>query len=122
MGRGLLLLVVGLSVLAGCGGYGDGQNAQLEDDVASAMRAQIADAAAMVEVRSVDCSGRRPQFDCQVALGVGNVVVQVDYTVAIDATNCWTAGAEKIVVLGAGSGTIPLREIPAATNLKGCLQ
>jgi len=122
MGRGLLLLVAGLVVLAGCGGYGDGQSAQLEDDVASAMRAQIADTAAMVEIRSVDCSSRHPQFDCRVALGVGNVVVQVDYAVAIDATNCWTADAEKIVVLGAGSQTNPLREIPAATNLKGCLQ
>lgn len=122
MGRGLLLLVAVLVVLAGCGGYGDGQSARLEDDVASAVHAQIADVAAMVEVRSVDCSGRRPQFDCRVALGVGNVVVQVDYAVAIDATNCWTADAEKIVVLGAGSGTNPLREIPAATDLKGCLQ
>ncbi len=122
MGRGLLLLVAGLILLAGCGGYGDGQSARLEDDLASAVRAQITDVAAMAEIRSVDCSGRRPQFDCQVALGVGNVVVQVDYAVAIDATNCWTADAKKIVVLGAGSQTNPLREIPAATDLKGCLQ
>ncbi len=116
------MLVAGLILLAGCGGYGDGQSAQLEDDLASAVRAQITDVAAMVEVRSIACSGRRPQFDCRVALGVGNVVVQVDYAVAIDATNCWAADAKKIVVLGAGSQTNPLREIPRETNLKGCLQ
>ena len=108
-------------VLAGCGTYGDGRNADVEAGVAAAVQDVLARDAPLVELRSVDCTGTRPAVACRVALGVGNEVVQVDYAVDVSADGCWTADARRIVVLGAGSDTNPLREMSSTSDLRGCL-
>ncbi len=116
----LLLLLLAGAFATGCGSYGDGANAKAEAALASSITAVLDADAPFVELRSVDCSGSDPSLDCLASLGVGNTVVQVHYAVAVGADGCWTADAGRTIVLGAGSETNPLPDLPAASNLKGC--
>ncbi len=122
--RAVRLAVVLLTALAlaGCGGYGDGGNADVENAVASAVQDVLTRDAPLVELRAVTCSGQRPSIACRVDLGVGNEVVQVDYAVAVDDTRCWRADARRTVVIGAGTQTDPLSAVPDASDLRGCLR
>jgi hypothetical protein len=121
--RAVRLAVVLLTalVLAGCGAFGDGRNADVERGVATAVQDVLSSDAPFVELRSVTCTGGRPTLACRVDLGVGNEVVQVDYAVALAGDGCWTADARSMVVLGAGSQTNPLEQLSGASDLKGCL-
>ena len=72
--RAVRLAVVLLTALAlaGCGGYGDGGNADVENAVASAVQDVLTRDAPLVELRAVTCSGQRPSIACRVDLGVGD--------------------------------------------------
>lgn len=123
MRRGALIAAAAaVLVLPGCGSFGDGNGAAVEESVASSMRAVLDRDAPLVEIRSVSCDGARPAATCRVDLGVGNEVVQGEYRVAVRADGCWTADAVRLVVLGAGSQTNPLADVPAASDLTGCVR
>ena len=108
--------------LAGCGTYGDGGDAAVEQSLATSIKAALSDQAPLVDLRSVDCTGKRPAVDCVASLGVGNTVVQVQLAVAVRDDGCWVAHARRVDVLGAGSETNPLRLLSPASDLKGCIQ
>ena len=115
----ILLAALGL---AGCGDYGDGPNARVEDSLATSIKTGLDEQAPLVELRSVACTGAKPALECLASLGVGNTVVQVRFAVAVGADDCWAADARRAIVLGAGSQTNPLADLSSASNLKGCLR
>lgn len=116
------VLAAGATVLAACGAYGDGVNADAERSLAGSITTVLDEEAPLVELRSVDCDGAEPSLTCLASLGVGNTVVQVRFAVEIGADGCWIADARRTVVLGAGAQTNPLPELTAASDLKGCLR
>ena len=121
--RPTVVLLLALAALtAGCGTVGDGRDADVEESIARAMRADLDAEAPLVQVRSVECRGPRTGLACRVALGVGGEVVQVDYRLLIDGARCWEAQAVRTVVVGAGTETDPLRDMTGASDLQGCLR
>lgn len=121
MRRVLLIVFLFAIVVTGCGSYGDGYDADVEKSVASSIGQQIETDAPLVTVRSVECSGQRPRLACDVQLGVGNMIVSVDYRVDIGSDGCWTAKAFEVRVSGAGTGANLLRDVSGASDLTGCL-
>lgn len=121
MRRVFVTVVLLAIVVAGCGSYGDGKDADVEKSVASSIGQQLETDAPLVTVRSVECSGQRPRLACDVQLGVGNTIVSVDYQVDVGSDGCWTAKALEVRVSGAGAETNSLRDVSGASDLTGCL-
>jgi microcystin degradation protein MlrC len=120
--RRLLILLPIALVLAACGSFADGNQGSLETAIDQALSHQIESYTAMVQVRSVDCVRKDAATQCEVQLGVGNVVVSLHYDVVLDSRRCWVATAHDVRVDGAGSQTNPIAKISRASNLTGCLQ
>ena len=118
----VVLLLALASLVAGCGAFGDGRDADVESAIAAAMRSDLDAEAPLVQIRAVDCTGSRPDVTCRVDLGVGSEVVQVGYAVTVGADGCWEARATRAIVIGAGTDTNPLEHLGAASDLKGCLR
>jgi len=119
--RRLLILLPLALVLAACGSFADGEQGSLETAIGNALTQQIETDTAMVQVRSVDCGVKNSATQCEVQLGVGNVVVSVQYDVVVAADRCWVATAHDVRVDGAGSQTNPIAKISTSSNLTGCL-
>lgn len=120
--RCVLILVPLALVIAACGSFADGDQGKLETALDTALSQQIERYTAIVQVRSVDCVSKEPATECEVQLGVGNVVVSLHYDVVVGADMCWVAKAHDIRVDGAGSQTNPIAKISEASNLMGCLK
>jgi hypothetical protein len=118
--RLVLILLPFTLLLAGCGSFADGDQAGLESKIATELTRRIELDAPMVEVRSVECVQQASASDCAVQLGVGNVVVSLNYSIAVDANDCWAATARGVRVEGAGSGIDPLKDLSGASDMSGC--
>ena len=121
MARRVLIVLPLVLVLAACGSFADGERGSLETEIGNSLTQEIETDTAMVQVRSVDCAAKNSATHCEVQLGVGNVVVSLQYDVIVAANRCWVAKAHDVRVDGAGSQTNPIAKISKSSNLTGCL-